>query len=512
MTMETPAEAPEGPNFTIGIPLDSLAVGAMMAGHVQGEAVLLVRRATSIVAVGAYCTHYGTPLVGGILDGDTVRCPLHHACFDLDRGTALRAPAFEPLPRWRVEVREGRVYITGRIEDAPAPARAVARIGARMVIVGGGAAGDAAAACLRDEGYTGAITILSADAHAPGDRPNFSKGTIAGTVAMDFNFVRPAGFYEHHDIDLRLGTTVSELDVEGRTVRMAGGEVLPYDALLLASGAEPVRLGVPGAELPHVRTLRSLADSLEIAARAEHATSAVVVGASFIAMETAAALRARGVAVHVVAPDAVPMARVLGPEIGAFMQALHERNGVTFHLGTTVAAITPERVQLDTGETVDADLVIVGIGVRPRVELAAQAGLAVDNGVLVNARLETSKPGVYAAGDIARWMDNATGLRTRVEHWVVAQRQGQLAARNMLGAQLAFDAVPFFWTEHYGLTLLYVGHAERGFTTTVAGSLTGPSPSARVDYHQDGRLVAVATIGRDRESLDAEVAFERLRA
>lgn len=504
-----------GPDLAQGIPLSSLDVGAMLRGHWNGAAVLLVRRATSIVAVGANCTHYGTPLEGGLLDGDTVRCPLHHACFNLDSGRALCAPAFEPLARWSVEVRDERIFVTGEIAPAASPTatatKSASTVPARIVIVGGGAAGDAAAATLRDEGFAGQITMLSADSHAPGDRPNFSKGTVTGTVPMEFNFVRPAAFYTDHDIELRLSTTVASIDTSQRTIRLADGTALGYDALLLATGADPIRLNIPGADLPHVRTLRTLADSLEIAERASHASRAVVIGASFIGLEVAAALRARNVEVHVVALEDKPMVRVLGPELGAFMQQLHESHGVSFHLGTTVTAIDAEQVHLQNGDSIAADLVVAGIGVRPALSLATQTGLAVEEGVLVNPRLETSVPGVYAAGDIARWADDVSGVRTRVEHWVVAQRQGQTAARNMLGANESFSAVPYFWTEHYDMTLLYVGHADRGFTTEVAGTLDIGSPNVRVNFRNDGRLTAVATIGRDRESLEAELAFERAR-
>lgn len=509
--MATSSTELTGPDFAAGFPLAKLAIGTMVLGHAHGSPMLLVRRAESIVAIGAFCTHYGAALHDGMLDGDTIRCPLHHACFNLDTGTATHAPAFDALPRWAVEIRNETIFVTSPLTPLASTLRRDAALTSRMVIVGGGAAGDAAAAMLRAEGYKGQITMLSADEHAPGDRPNFSKGTIDGTVAMDFNFVRPMNFYQEHDIDLRLNTTVTSMNTDGHTVQLANGEIVAYDALLLATGAEPIRLALPGADLPHVRTLRSLRDSLDIAERASRAKQAVVIGASFIGLEVAAALRARNVDVHVVARDDVPMTNVLGQELGVFMQALHERHGVTFHLGTTVSRIDADHVQLENGEIIAADLVIVGIGVRPALALATQAGLAIDNGVLVNSRLATSSPDVFAAGDIAQWLDDATGVRTRVEHWVVAQRQGQIAARNMLGANVAFDAIPFFWTKHYDTTLQYVGHAERGFTTEVSGSLSDASPNVRVDYRNNGQLMAVATIGRDQESLEAELAFERAR-
>lgn len=520
-----------GPDLTHGIRANELPAGGMLQGYVRGEAVLLVHHDGDVVAIGANCTHYGTPLVGGIVVDGAVRCPLHHACFSLKTGKALRAPAFDGLKRWDVEQRDGQIYVGRLIEDEPENKSGHAAAGhapaehapagqtpasqsehanvKRIVIVGGGAAGNAAAEKLRSEGFAGSIIMLSADASRPCDRPNFSKGTIAGTIEEDFNYLRPADFYDENNITLRLNTHVSAIDTKQREVVIDNKERVPYDVLLLATGAEPIKLTIPGAELPHVRTLRTLADSLEIAKQAESAKIAVVIGASFIGLEVAASLRARDLEVHVVAPEDVPMTRVLGAEVGAYMQALHEKKGVHFHLGTTVVAIESNRVQLKDGSYVPADLVVVGIGVKPATALATDAGLTVDNGVVVNAQLETSAPGVFAAGDIARWPSLANGQLTRVEHWVVAERQGQTAALNMMGAREAFDAVPYFWTEQYDVTLLYVGHTERGFTSKVIGSLDVSGADCRIEYQQDDKLVAVATIGRDLESLKAEVKFER---
>jgi NADPH-dependent 2,4-dienoyl-CoA reductase/sulfur reductase-like enzyme/nitrite reductase/ring-hydroxylating ferredoxin subunit len=502
----TEPDKPSGPDLTQGVALSDLADGRLV-GHVGDDEVLLVARGADLFAIGAHCSHYHGPLAEGIVVAETVRCPWHHACFDLRSGEAVRAPALSPVDCWKVERRDGRIFVREKVPQ-PAPRRAAAADAPRrIVIVGGGAAGFAAAEMLRRRGYDGGIVMLSGDSAAPVDRPNLSKDYLAGSAPEEWVPLRPDDFYADNGIELRLNTDVSAITVKTREVATADGKTFACDRLLLATGAEPVRLPIPGADQPHVHTLRSLADSRAIIGIAKTARRAVVIGASFIGLEAAAALRTRGIEVHVVAPEARPMERVLGPQMGDFVGALHEEHGVVFHLQDTVTAIDAKRATLKSGGTLDADLVVVGVGVRPRLALAEKAGLTVDRGVTVNAFLETSAPGIYAAGDIARWPDPHSGQNIRVEHWVVAERQGQIAAANMLGQKMRFDAVPFFWSQHYDVPINYVGHAERWDEIAIDGDIK--AKDCLVRYKHNGRVLAVASIFRDVESLKAELAMEQ---
>src|SRR5262249_901942 len=260
------------------------------------------------------------------------------------------------------------------------------------------------------------------------DRPNLSKDYLAGSAPEDWVPLRGDDWYAENNIKLSLKTEVRALDTKSKELLLGDGSKIQFDKLLLATGAEPVKLNIPGADQKHVHTLRSLNDCRAIIAQTKNAKRAVVIGASFIGLESAAALRAREIEVHVVAPEKLPLERVFGPQLGDFIRALHEEHGVKFHLEDGVNSIDGKRVTLKSGGTLDADLVVVGVGVRPRLTLAEMAGLAVDKGVSVNEFMETSTPGIYAAGDIARWPDPISGERIRVEHWVVAERQGQVAA------------------------------------------------------------------------------------
>jgi apoptosis-inducing factor 3 len=500
-------------DLTKGISLSEFPDNGMIAGKVGDDEVLVVKQGDECFAIGAHCTHYKGPLVDGVIVGDTVRCPWHHACFNLRSGDAVRAPALDPLPRWRVERRDGRIVVGEKIaEDAAKKPGAKARQSwpDAVVIVGGGAAGLAAADMLRREGYDRPITMFSADDSAPCDRPNLSKDYLAGTAEEDWIPLKSDDFYRDRHIDLILNATVAGIDVKNRQLRLADGREHPYDRLLLATGAEPVQLNVPGAAQARVRYLRSFGDSKALVAASASARRAIVVGASFIGLEVAASLKARGLDVHVVAPERVPMEKVLGADLGQFVQRLHESHGVIFHLGRTISRFDGRTATLSDQSRLDGDLIVAGIGVKPRVELAQEADLKLDRGVVVNEYLETSASGVFAAGDIARWPDPHSAAAIRVEHWVVAERQGQTAARNLLGQRQRFDAVPFFWSQHYDISINYVGHAESWDKTEISGTLDEHDCTVR--YQRGGKALAVATIFRDRESLEAELKMERSEA
>lgn len=501
-----------GPDLSAGVALGDLQEGKPLVGHVGDERVMLVKHGGEIFATGATCTHYSGPLGEGLVVDGTVRCPWHHACFDLRTGEAVRAPALNPIPCYAVEQKDGLVRVGAQRAPAPLPASAPGEP-KKIVIIGAGAAGQACAEQLRARGYRGQLVVIGADPAGPVDRPNLSKDYLAGTAPEEWIPLRPREWFAEHGVELVLGSPVTSIDTKGRQVTLADGRSYGWDRLLLATGAEPVKLPIPGAaELGHVHYLRTLADARAIIAEAQPGRRAVVVGASFIGLEVAASLRSRDVAVEVVAPDEVPLGRVMGRELGAYLRGLHESHGVRFHLGKKPEAIEAAgagglRVRLDDDSHLACDFVVIGVGVRPATALAEKAGLALDNGIVVDERLQTSVPDVYAAGDLARWPDPRSGQKIRVEHWVVAQRQGQTAARNMLGARERFDAVPFFWSMHYDVGINYVGHAERWDRVELDGRPEDNDCAVR--FFVGDRLAALATIFRDVESLEVEARMER---
>jgi len=494
-----------GPDLSQGVPEDRLREGEPLLGHVGDEAVVLVRSGGEVFAVGASCTHYGGPLAEGLVVGDTIRCPWHHARFSLRSGAAEGAPALSPVACRDVERQAGKIRVAGKCESTvPSAPR---QRPSSVVIVGAGAAGAACADMLRAKGYAGPIALVGDEQPGPVDRPNLSKDYLAGTAPEDWIPLRTREYYASIRVELLVGDPVASLDTAARKVMLRSGRALDYGALLLATGAEARTLPIEGANLPHVFRLRTLADSRAIIATAAKSKRAVVIGASFIGLEVAASLRHRGIEVTVVGVEKIPLERVLGPEIGGFVRRLHESRGVKFRLESSPKAIREDRVELAEGEPLPADLVVLGVGVAPRTSLAERAGLKVDNGIVVDESLCASAPDVYAAGDAARFPERVSGEPARIEHWALAERQGQAAARAMLGIGGPFRDVPFFWSQHYDVAINYVGHAAKWDALEIRGDLE--KRDAAAIYRRGGRVLAVATVGRDRVSLEVEAAMER---
>ena len=498
------------PDLELGIAASEFDGRPKLVGRVGSEQVLVVKSGTEYFAVSALCTHYHGPLVEGLLVDGTIRCPWHHACFDLKTGAVKRGPALDPLERWQVDRQDGRIFVRRQLPHTGNAPYSADMQPESVVIVGTGAAGLAAALTLRRAGYQHRLTMVTGEPDAPYDRPNLSKDYLAGTAPEEWLPLRSDDFYRDHGIELLLGAAAVKLDAHQRKLTLHGGRELSFDRLLLATGAAPVRLQIAGAEPDRVFYLRSVADCRAIIAAAASAKRVAILGSSFIALEVAASLRTRGLEVHVVGRDSVLMRRALGERVGALLRTVHESRGVVLHLGKTISRVDKQSVILDDGTTLTADFVVVGAGVRPVDDLARAASLATNNGVAVDEYLMTSASGIYAAGDTASWPDKRSGERMRVEHWVVAQRLGETAARNILGARERFTAVPFFWTQQFDVTINYVGHASSWDNMRVDGDIEQRDCAIR--YERGGRLLAAATISRDMASLLAELELERAAA
>jgi len=520
--MSEQSEELTGPDLTKGIEVSSVPPGQLIGGHAFGELVLLAHVEPNWFAVGGKCTHYGAPLHEGILVSETIRCPWHHACFELHNGAASRAPALNDLPSYDVAVENDIVRVTRKCDPGHLKGEGHRARGSRapdhvlfeeipvsgpksVVIIGAGAAGNACAEMLRREAYRGPVTLIDPDPEAPYNRPNLSKDYLAGNAPEEWLPLHPKEFYETQRIEFVSGVEAAKLDLNAKQVHLSDGSTRDYGCLLIATGAAPIRLDVSGGD--RILYLRSLSDCRAIIEKIGKARKAIVIGASFIGLEVAASLVTRGLKVSVVALENLPLERVLGADLGGLVKRVHEEQGVAFYLGRTVKTVEENGVILDDGSRLEAEVVVAGIGVRPKLELAKAAGLKLDNGLAVNEFLETSVSGIFAAGDVARWPDAYSDVRLRIEHWAVAERQGQVVARNMLGNRDRFDDIPFFWSAHYDkLTIHYTGHVEKWDATKIDGDLN--KMDCAVSYMVGGKRRAVATINRDRRSLQAEIELE----
>jgi len=475
--------------------------GKPVVATLDGEELLLFKRGATLFACGNKCSHYGGPLAEGLVVGDAVICPWHNARFDMASGRKEAPPGLGPVAAYEVKNEKGDIYVREASKTAP-PNRGG---GKSVLILGGGAAADTAAETLRNEGFQGAITMVTREADLPYDRTVLSKGFLTGETKPEWVPLREEGFYDTRSITVLRERTIVRFDPKKREAALDNGEKLRGDMVLLATGSTPRRLPIPGSDLPGCFYLRSLADGRRLLDAVTRSRSAVVIGASFIGLETASALRERKVETHVVAPERHPLANVFGEKVAARIRGIHEEHGVRFHLEMTVRAIEGkgkvERVTLADGSVIEADLIIIGAGVVPAVEYLAGSDIVAAGAVPVNERLETKYPGVYAAGDIAVVPDAQNGGTARIEHWVVAQRHGYHAAKAMLGSKEPYAEPPFFWTMQYGNSIKYTGRAQSFDEVVFRGSVdSGPFAAG---YCTSGSVTAVSTIGKGRDLLIA---------
>ena len=476
--------------------LADLADGGMLAVEAGDEKILLTRAGATVHAVGASCPHAGAPLEQGVRNGERIVCPWHKATFCLRTGALLEPPAVDNLPRYDVRIEAGRIVVTvpaaGAEQAVLPPDRRI------FAIVGAGGAGAVAAQTLREAGYNGRIVMLDEHNRVPYDRTVLSKYFLSGERNAEKSPLQSQSFYRQHRIERRTAR-VTRLDAERKTLDCGDGFSLTYDACLVATGGAPVRPEIPGATLGNVFVLRNRADADAILAQAERSERAVVLGASFIGMEVAAALRERGLEVTVVGRETAPFEKQLGARIGNVFVSLHRKHGVSFRLGQEIEALEGDAavrtVVLANGERLPADMVVIGFGVRPVSDYLHGVKLDADGRVTVDATLKAAD-GLYAAGDMARFPlgDRLVG----VEHWRVAQQHGRIAALNMAGQCVRYDAVPVFWTIQYMKRLDYIGHATDWDDVVVHGGMEKPAFLAY--YVKAGQVIAAAGLDRDQDS------------
>jgi NADPH-dependent 2,4-dienoyl-CoA reductase/sulfur reductase-like enzyme/nitrite reductase/ring-hydroxylating ferredoxin subunit len=495
-----------GPNLKMGVLLTTLEEDKPFLGHFEEESVILIRKGNEVYAVGALCSHYGGPLAEGLVIGESLRCPWHHGVFDIKTGEAEKAPPLKPISCWSTKIEDGIVFVTGRkISETARKPFGQDKV---FIIIGAGAAGTNAAVTLRRRGFAGVIHLITEEIELPYDRPNLSKDYLAGKAPDEWMPLWPKDFYEKQNITLDLGVRVRRIEPHKRTVHLSDDRQLVYDRCLLATGGTAIRLPIRGVEKPHVFILRSLQDSRKIIKQCTPGKKAVVIGAGFIGMEAAASLRTRGLEVEIIAPEQLPLQNIMGPPVGKYLKHLHESHGVKFHLGHTVKLIHDNAVILNDGTEIRADLVLIGAGIKPNVKLAEEAGLKLNQGVLVNEYLESSARGIFVAGDIAEFPNPKTKTPIRVEHWEVAERQGQVAALNMIDEHVRFTEVPFFWTQQYDVVLNYVGHSNHFNRLEVYGDVD--KNDFTVLYYEEDKVAAALSVGRDHENLMIEDIMSRL--
>jgi apoptosis-inducing factor 3 len=464
--------------------------------------IFLVLLKDTIHALRDRCPHYGAPLHEGLISGRHITCPWHHARFEITTGKLAVPPSLDDLRRFQVKIENGEIYIGDPEPALPADGRVASGVDGRVfAILGAGAAGNAAAEMLRREGFSGRILLITAEKRLPYDRPNLSKGFLSGEASPDWLPLRSKKFYEERNIELLSGRQVTRLRPAEHILVFSDGEELKFDQALLATGAAPRAIPLPGNDLPNVFLLRTMDDAESILRAIEKARRAVVLGASFIGLEVAASLRERGLEVDLVAPEEIPMIKIFGDRVGCWFQRMHEKQGVRFHLGIMPNRIEKTgdilRIPLSDGSALEGDLVIGGLGVTPAIGYLKGTDLVQGVAVPVDGCLQTRARGIFAAGDLAAVPDRHTGEMLRIEHWVVAEAQGQHAARAMLGNTATYDQIPFFWTRQYGRSIKYMGHAAHFDQVAFRGGIEEESFFA--GYFHEGKLKAAASLGGGSE-------------
>jgi NADPH-dependent 2,4-dienoyl-CoA reductase/sulfur reductase-like enzyme/nitrite reductase/ring-hydroxylating ferredoxin subunit len=491
--------------------VNDLRNGQMKQVKAGDAQILLSKINDKFYATGAFCSHYGAPLEKGILCGERIVCPWHNACFNAIAGQQEEPPGLDSLSSFTTRIEGEQVFVQVP-EQIPqhrtlAMSRYVLHCDQRtFVILGAGAAGTNAVEVLRQKGFQGKIILVSAEQKLPFDRTKLSKKYLQGKVGENALPLRSCEFYDHHDIELRFGQAVEQVDTLRNTIIFEDCTTLKYDALLLATGGKARKLNIPGSELDNIFTLRQIEDVNDILETVKNAKKVLIIGSSFIGMEAAASLIQQELQVTVVSPSSVPFEKILGKKLGKLFQTVHEEKGVVFKLGTKATEFIGNNqvksLHLDNGETIETDLVLVGIGVEPNTSYLADDYLnKADQSIPVNQFLQTEVRNIHAAGDIASFPYQPMGKSTRIEHWRLAAQQGRIAAENMLdseGRSRSVDTiVPFFWSGQYNLKLRYVGHAEQWDNVIINGDLDEPKFLAF--YVQNDKIMAVAGINRDQE-------------
>lgn len=475
------------------------------AVKIEDTDILLLRVGNEARAFQAQCPHAGAPLAEGAVCQGRLVCPWHKASFAVDDGSLCEPPALDALQRYPVEVRDGEVLVGSELLP---PQTAATRPDDRLfTIVGAGAAGTAAAAALREFGFGGRLLLIGGEPGEPYDRTALSKFVLQGDKAPEeAPPLREADFFRQQRIE-RLHAEVVRLDAQARQLELGNGQTLSYDGCILATGGEPKPLAVPGAELEGVHLLRTRTDAAAILADLPDEGRAVIVGASFIGLEAASALRKQGLAVEVVSPVSLPFVKQMGETLGQHFKTLHEANGVTFQAPNEVMGFEGDghvqQVRLKDGTRLPADLVLIGTGITPATGFLAHLSLADDGSVPVDAQLKAAE-GLYAVGDLATFP--FAGQPTRIEHWRLAQQHGRLAARNLLGHADAYTDVPFFWTLHHGKRYEYLGHPRQWDAMHLDGSL-GDQTFVALLLAQE-QVVGVVACQRERATA---VLAQRLR-